>query len=344
MAITLAEPIPETRRITPTDAYNFELVEDYVVQTDAAPKDFNVDPLFFIGDPLFPAIGSSHDDQPALKFRTFASAEQTSSSRQWLFRGMKWSTWYRDAAQNFQQELYNDTLPTVADRSWTFQPQQLVMDYARVADPTGGSKFTRPVPTADFSANPEPVAVKETGEPILGLSRTIYVPICTYVRNELTPPATLVTAPLVGIVNSDVVTIDGLTCAIGTVMIQNIGISNSKTSIKSDKTRVNFRTLTYTLAVKHDGWDIEGLNAGYYAIVTEGATSSVARILVKDGLNADESKRPMRPTSTKQLIDINGKWIDTSPDDPANANWRDDIHYRVFQGAIRAPFASFNFS
>lgn len=353
MAIVTAGPIPGSTVVTGDSAYQLTLKEDWNIKTNDLPTSYaTTDPLFFIGDPLFPAIGTVHPRNSALRFRTFGSFKHESANK-WTVSGMEYSTTQRQLGSgnedDFNEDRYDDVNPLTSDRSWSFSTAQKAVEKAYVSDPTGANRFVRPVDETlfPFSADKEPVAVKETGEPILGLTETIYTPVCNYVRNELVPPNGLVTGALVGAVNSDAITLDGYPVAAKTCLIEDVQMSVVKQSMRSNGTTITFRTLTYKLIVNNEGWDIDTLNHGYYAIYTNNAAPPVAtvqRIKIVDGWDTTNNKKVPRPASTSQLIDVNGNWIDTDPSDPANANWRDKVHYRVFRVKQYVPFAPYNFS
>lgn len=349
MAIVTAGPVPGTTKVTPIDSFNMKLVEDWLVQTDDTPPVYSAtDPLFFIGDPLFPAIGSVHGRNSAFRFQTFSQATQQKTN-QWMFSGMQYSTWQRPVGLDFRRDAFIDEL--IADRSWAHSAVSKIATRGYVADPTGVTKFVRPVSAGSFSTDPEPIATKEVGEPITGVTETKYIPVCHYVRNELAPPAALVTGGLVGAVNSDAITVDGLAVPAQTCLIQDISVSNWKSSLQeSSGTQINFRTIAYQLAINEEGWDLDLLNAGYYSMSLDPASLPAfvykpARITMPDGWDKDGNKKVRRPASSPQLIDIDGKQIITDPTDADYVStWRDDIHYRVFRIKKYVAFAGFNFS
>jgi len=200
IGIVEAGPTMKSQVLRPTSSYQFELKEDWFVETDqVGPEMHEWDPLFFVGAGGFPAIGQAHDREPTLRFRTFDSMVMERLDR-YIFRGMTWSTSQRPFADDYQQNRFDNALK--ASRSWKFMAIQKPVTRAYVADPTGATKFNRPVPAANFSAQPT-IPSTVAGEVFTGLTETEYISVCTYTRNELNPPATLVTGPMIGSVNSD---------------------------------------------------------------------------------------------------------------------------------------------
>lgn len=355
MAIITAQPVPTTQVVTPSSAYQISLTEDWKVQTDEPtvgdPSDYG-NPLFFIGDPLFPGIGTAHPRSSVLLFKTFQSATQHSHTL-WTFRGMEYATDQLPLGvgleDDFEEDRYDDLNPLAADRSWNFQTVEKALDKARVSDPTGANKFDRPVDEVafPFSTDPEPVATRNVGEPILGLTRTRYLPVCTYIRNEINPPTNLLTDDLVGSVNSDAITVHGLSVPAGTCCLQDLTISSAKRSLISTGAAVAYHTMTYVLVIDKEGWDEDVLHAGYYAVEPGPVapnTPAFHRIKVPGGLDGTGARLKPVPASTPQLLDVLGEWLPTDPSLPGTTNWRDDVHYRVFRTKGRIPFAQFNFS
>jgi hypothetical protein len=325
--------------VSSSDEYQMTLTEEWEVKTDDTTGDWgSTNPLFFVGDPLFPAIGAFHDRNSYLQFKNFSSATQHTANL-WTFSGMQFVTNFVE----FNTDRFNPNNPDEAEKSWSFSTLQKVMYHAKVSDPTGQGKFDRPVDESKFpfSAANEPVAIKETGEPIAGLTQNRYIPVCTYVRNEENPPSDLVTAPLVGTVNTDTLTIDGLTVQPRTCLVQDVKVSVKKKSLAALGTK-EYRTITYTLAIDVEGWDIDLLQSGYYNMVfDEDFNTSPGRIMIADGVDSDGKKKLPAPTTTPQLIDIDGHHIITDPTDNAySANWMDDVHYRVYRVHRYAPLGS----
>ena len=344
MAIISAVPRIQTQVVRPETGVQLVLVEDWCVKTDQSTTDYtSYNPAFFWGDPLFPAIGAGHPYNTYFRFRTFASCEYEKAANQYLFKGMQFATSQRETAYAFDPDRYDDLNPNIADRSWRFGLVDTVLDKAFVADPVDD---VRPVPAVNFSANKEPVAVKETGEPMLGLKGNEYISVCDYVRNELNPPVGLVTTPIVGSVNTDAIVLDGIPVAAGMALIQDCKISTRKVSLASTGVQVYFRTLQYEFAINKRGWDDEVLQQGYYAIYTDALLRKhVGLIQLPDKPDKDGNPSPYTPAATPQLIDINGKFIDTNPSSPGySASWPSQAHYRVFRRLNYIPFAPFNFS
>jgi len=374
MVITLAQPKLETTVVTASSAYQIAVTEDWVVETDDTGGDWgNSNPLFFVGDPLFPNIGDYHARSGYLQFKSFSSATQLKANL-WNFTGMQYVT---DFIQ-FNTDRFNPANPDESEKSWSFSTLQKVMYNAQVADPTGPNKLTRPVDenVFPFSDDKEPVAIKHTAEPIAGLTRNRYIPVCTYVRNEEIVPASLITEPLEGTVNTDELTIDSLTIAPRTLLVQDVKVSNPKRSLAAIGTQ-EYRTVTYTLAIDVEGWDIDLLQMGYYHAIDEEVCVSWAtgdfelpagacvlyetlkhkeRIKIADGIDDDGRLKKPQPTSSPQLIDIEGHWINTDPSskpllpdgtpnpNPYDANWMDNVHYRVFRVHQHAALSGLNFT
>lgn len=337
MAIVTAEPIPKSRKVQPDGDLNVTCTEDWTVITDDTSQ-ATTDPLFFYGDPKFPAIGAAHENNSALFFTTFANADQESRNK-WTFKGMQWSTLKRAGALDFTTQRYDDQVRS--DKSWRFTTRQKVVSRAKIADP---NDLVRPVAPSAFGSDEEPIAVRKTGEQILGVQDIDYIPVCTYVRNELVVPTTLISGKLVGSVNTDTIVVDGLTVLPQTCLLQDISVSNVKQSPNSTGTGYNnFRTVTYQLAINPEGWDIDVLNAGFYALVEKDGQESIQRIRIADGLNASGDPNRPRPTSVKQPIDRNGNWIDTNPATNPGGTWLQDIHFRVIRVKRYIPFAGFSF-
>jgi hypothetical protein len=338
--------------VSSSDEYQMTLTEEWEVKTDVTAGDWGAaDPLFFVGDPLFPAIGAYHERNSYLQFKNFSSATQHTANF-WTFSGMQFVTDFIE----FNTDRYNPVDPNEAEKSWSFSTLQKVLYRAKVSDPTGQQKFERPVDEDKFpfSDDDEPVAIKETGEPIAGLTQNRYIPVCTYVRNEENPPSTLVTDPLVGTVNTEEMTIDGLTVPARTCLVQDVKVSVKKKSLAAIGTK-EFRTITYTLAIDVEGWDIDLLQTGYYQIVERPPIKTPERIKISDGLDSDNKPKIPTPTTVAQLIDIDGKWINTDPsatgalangdprDNPFEPDWLKNVHYRVYRVHRYADISSLNF-
>lgn len=344
MAIISAKPKIHTQKVQPEAGMQLLLTEDWIVVTNQTAADYTTyDPAFFWGDPLFPAIGGGHPYNTAFRFRTFGSCDFEKRSNTYLFKGMQFSTAQRETPYAFDPDRYDDHNPSIADRNWRFGLVDTVLDKAYVADPTND---TRPVAGDLFSLNKEPVTVRHTGEPMLGLKGNEYISVCDYTRNELNPPPGLVTVPIVGSVNTDAITIDGLDVPAGMALIQDCKISTRKVSLASTGDQVYFRTVQYEFAINKRGWDQDVLQQGYYAIFTDIALQDhVALIQLPDKPDKNGVPTPYAPASTPQLIDIDGKFIDTNPSSPDySPTWPTQAHYRVFRNLNHIPFTTFGFS
>lgn len=349
--IVSANAIAGTRRIRTTNGYQLTLIEDWHVKTDVGSVGLETDPLFFVGDPLFPAIGAAHAQNSMLRFSTFSEAKPLESSKQWMFSGMQFGTWVQPitSTTGFSESRYDappsGTNSLNATRSWAFQSISEPLTRSLVADPTGASKLTRPVASGSFTE--QQVATKYVGEPILGLSFDRYISVCTYTRNQTVVPTGLVTGALVGNVNTDAISIDGLTVPAQTCLLQDCTISDVKYSQDGGSNSIPFRTVTYQLAIDPRGWDIDVLHQGFYSMQSKPdtpATKKPGRIKVKDGWDSESKAAKTRNASTPQLLDENGEWIDTDPDVNDFATWSDKVHYRVFRNKSYVAFSGFGFS
>lgn len=342
MAITKATRQIQTQVITPIDGNQLQLVEDWFLETDDTGYG-SYNPAFFVGDPNFPAIGAGHPDNPAFRFETFGQIRHNGSANKMIATGMLFSTAQREFDDDFNADRFDDSFK--ADRSWRFMQVDQIVERAYVADPAVGD-FARPLNASAFSSTPQPIAVRNTGEPMVGLTKPGYIPVCTYTRNELATPG-LIANNWVGSVNTDSIVIDGLTVGPHRVLIQDIQVSTKKTSLiyvagANQGLPVTFRTVTYQLAVNVNGWDDEVLQQGFYTLVNNGLGGvGMELIRVADGWDSQNQGRAYKVPSSPQLIDRNGYAIETNPASlDYDPNWVNNVHYRVFRHLNHRTFAS----
>lgn len=206
------------------------------------------DPLFFIGDPLFPAIGASHPAQTNLRLKNFGRAEQNKKDKRiWDFTLIYTSDQPTIAEQsgdsNYKEDEFVDTL--IAKKSWGFKTIEIPRRPTVVSDDNGTTWTTEKSPVQTTAGEPVPA------------NESKFLPVLTYTRNELSTPAAILS--LVGSVNSDAITLDGLSVGIREALISNVTVSEWK----RDQT-YQFRTVVYTLMIDEATWDLRMLNRGFY--------------------------------------------------------------------------------
>ena len=206
------------------------------------------DPLFFVGDPLFPAIGDQHPENTGLRFQNIGQATQLEKDKsKWMFPLIYSSEQVAVADQggdaNYRENEYYDSI--IARKNWSFKSIKIPRRASVVSD-DGGSNYT---------TNPQQTATT-AGEPV-NSTETKYLPVLNYTRNELVIPPDIL--EFVGSVNSDAITVDGLAVAPDAALVSDIKISQWK---RDQATQ--YRTVSYTFILKDDLWDLDMLNRGFY--------------------------------------------------------------------------------
>jgi len=250
VAITAVNFKRENRQVSFVNGV-FTVTEPVEVFTDLALSPgatVTSDPLFFVGDPLFPTIGDVHPENSNIRFHNIGNGTPTNEKKSvWrfplIYKSNQPSTTEQSGDSNQRDDEYVNS--TIAKKSWSFKSVQIPRRRTPVSD-DDGTTFT----TADH-----PICTT-AGEPLIA-SESQYTPTCTYNRNELVVPASIMS--LVGSVNTDAITIDGIPVTARQALISDVRI----TPWKTDK-GVSFRTVTYTIMLKEDTWDLRVLNRGIY--------------------------------------------------------------------------------
>lgn len=320
----------EGRAVSYSEEGVFTVNETIHVQTDLAidpGTDVTSNPLFFIGDPLFPQIGDVHPKNGTLRFKNIGRASQMKEDKRvWAFPLVYTSAQPAITAQagdqNFKENEFVDTL--IAKKSWGFKGVQMPMRARKVSD-NGGTTW---------STNYEPTATT-AGESIAA-TEDRFIPVVTYTRNELSVPASILS--FVGSVNSDVITVDNLSVGVRKCLCSNLTISEWK----RDET-YEFRTVTYTFMLNEDTWDFRLLNRGFYE--QPNAEFGVNRIEVPNGLNEDNTARKWIPASTPQLLQYYAGITTALRLAGTNANGTmADVHYRRYQNPYLTSFGALGIS
>jgi hypothetical protein len=285
------------------------------------------DPLFFIGDPLFPEIGSVHPEQNGLRFSNIGRARQMKQDKRvWefplIYKSNQPDSTDQGGDSNYKEDEFVDTL--IAKKQWGFKSVQVPRRSSKVSDDDGATWTTYAYPTTTTA-----------GETLL-TNEDRFLPVLTYTRNELSVPTDILDIP--GSVNSDSITLDGITVGPRMALISDVKISEWKRDQLYE-----FRTVTYTIVLKPDTWDLRLLNMGFYVkeagqvpkrgqqfagMLADGTTPGIPKDLVKaallkftPGSNADDWFNG--GITRLNGDDGTGGW--TSAASPA------DIHYRRFQ-------------
>ncbi len=301
------------------------------------------DPLFFVGDPLFPEIGDTHPENTNLRFKTIGQGTMLEGDKsKWQFPLVYASNQTAKTDQggdsSFEEDEFVDA--TIAKKSWTFKSIKVPRRSTQVSD-DGGSTYT--------TGNYPPCTT--TGEPI-NVSETKYLPVLSYTRNELTTPSSVLS--FVGSVNSDSITLDGLVVAPDAALCSDVKISEWKRDQNTE-----FRTVQYQFILRDDLWDLDLLNRGFYIQTYDavGDTSTTSRIQLPAGPPPEPGKPPKKSfVTTPQLLGFTQgtgatdkakhftsntfvvKSTDTPTFDPS------DVHVRKYRHPQRTAFAGYGFN
>ena len=285
------------------------------------------DPLDFVGDVMLPSIGSAHPYNSSLFLNTVPSANFANNSLSTINFGLEYST-LRPAASQFQRERYIDS--TTADKSWSFRQTAIPVEEAYVSDDAG----------ATFSSSKKPVQ-STLGELFVpGITKTRYMPVCRYVRNETVTPAGILTVP--GCVNNDSVTIDGKSVTARQALIVSLGVSSWKRF-----EGYNFRTVDYEIVIKDDGWDESILNKGfYYWQPLTGGGFKRQRVLIPNGIDDEGNERPWVYAEEPVVLDKDGMYLAKFVTLPGAGHAESDFvpHYRKFRYHTAISFSALGFT
>lgn len=343
MAITSLEySRAGAQRTVSYDGAVFTVNEPVIIETDDTVGTSTTNPLFFVGDPMFPAIGDAHPEEGNLRFHNIGSASQKKEhigvwDMTLIYKSNQPDTTTEGGDPNFNQDRYDN--PTIANKQWSFKSVQMPRRPSVVSDDD----------QATYSDDAMPITTT-AGEPIM-VTESKYLPVCTYTRNELTVPNALLS--FVGSVNNDSITIDGLPVAPGAALVSNVSISDWKRDQGT-----YFRTVTYMFTLNDDTWDLQLLNRGIYGRVVADDGSEVEPVKVP-GYDKDSNLVPAR---TPQLLKYTGN---TWRDDGTNTalenflggtttrfEWRDALtaetpasfHVRYFRHPQYTAFTPYGFS
>lgn len=327
----------EGRSVSYSEEGVFTVNETIHVQTNLAIDpggDVTSNPLFFIGDPLFPQIGDVHPKNSTLRFKNIGRATQMKEDKRvWAFPLVYTSSQPAITAQagdqNFKEDEFVDTL--IAKKTWGFKGVQMPMRARKVSDDGG----------VTWSTNYEPTATT-AGESIAA-TEDRFLPIVTYTRNELLVPPSIL--DLVGSVNSDVITVDNLSVDVRKCLCSNLTISEWK----RDET-YEFRTVTYTFMLNEDTWDFSLLNRGFYERLldaTTGLVGSESRVEVPNGKNEDGQARKDIPAASPRLLKYDAATDVTTgirfTGEGANGDMS-DVHYRRYRNPYLTSFGALGIS
>jgi hypothetical protein len=116
-------------------------------------------------------------------------------------------------------------------------------------------------------------------------------------------------------INSDAITIGGLSIGIGKAKMQNLSIGQSQL-----RNGVTFYPLSFQIKIKNDGWKFEPLSTGFSQLIVN-FPDGVATIEKVDCVNAGDQK----PVSEPAMLDDRGAQIDS--EDPADGHFMEfDIY------------------
>jgi len=293
------------------------------------------DPLFFVGDPLFPEIGDPHPENSNIRFQTIGQGTMLEGDKsKWQFPLVYSSAQVAATDQggdsDFKEDEYVDS--SRAKKSWSFKTVKVPRRPSQVSD-DGGFTFT--------GANYFPTTT--AGEPI-NVTESNYLPVLNYTRNELaTPPSVL---SFVGSVNSDSITLDGVSVSPEAALCSDVRISEWK---RDQGTQ--FRTVQYTFMLKDDLWDLDLLNRGFYLRTYD---------LVEDTSTPHWAELPTGPggtdvrVATPQLLGFTQGTGATDKDRAFTSNTflldasptvdNSDVHVRKYRHPQRTAFAGYGFS
>ena len=287
------------------------------------------DPLAFRGSVLLPAVGEAHPDNADLILRGVSGQPAIDGSlKAWNF-DLTWSTIALEADRHDPQR-YDDS--TRATKVWTHRAVQEPVEEAYVSDDGGTT----------FSVSKGPVANTVGDVFVPGITRTKYLPVCSYSRNQLTVAAATLKLP--GYVNNDSFTLDGISITAGQAMILAADVS----AIKRDAV-YEFRTVDFQIIIREEGWDDKILNRGFYVLVSVpivgiGTISVRQRALVRNGgTDAGDEREWVEPTDPVTL-DANSlnqeMYQQLNPSDPSGFT----PHWRFFRHLNFTSFSSFGFT
>ncbi len=287
------------------------------------------DPLDFVGDVMLPSIGSPHPYNASLFLNSVPSASFAQGSLSAINFACEYST-IRISASQFQRDRYIDS--TTADKSWSFRQTAIPVEKAYVSDDDGST----------WSSSEKPVQ-NTLGELFIpGLTKTRYMPVCRYVRNETVTPTGILNLP--GSVNNDSITIDGKSVTARQALIVSLGVSSWKRF-----EGYSFRTVDYEIIVKDDGWDESVLNKGfYYWAPLSPSGFKKERVLVPNGIDEDGNERPWVYAEEPVVLNLAGMHlakfvkIGTSPHGGAEADFVP--HYRKFRYHSAVSFSALGFA
>jgi hypothetical protein len=289
------------------------------------------DPLFFVGDPLFPEIGDVHPENNNLRFTTIGQGTMLEGDKsKWQFPLVYSSNQTAIADQggnsNFEDDEFVDA--SIARKSWSFKSIKVPRRASPVSD-DGGTSYTT------NSYFPGTTA----GEPI-NVTETAYLPVLSYTRNELATPSSVLT--FVGSVNSDAITLDGLSVAPDAALCSDVKISEWKRD-----QAVQFRTVQYQFILKDSLWDLELINRGFY--VRESTDPKPSHAELPAGPSGKKT-----PVTTPQLLGFTQGTGATDKDkflssetfllDASATVDPSDVHVRQYKHPQRAAFAGYGFS
>ena len=285
------------------------------MQTDAE----TVDPLFFYGDPALPAVGVQHPENPWLRLKGVPSGTAIDKSLTAWNCDLVWTTKTLDPDYH-EPDRYDDSLR--ATKRWSHRILEEPVAKAYVSD-DGGSTF---------GGSPEPVASTAGEIYVPGLTKNRYLPVCTYTRNELSVPSAILSLP--GAVNSDSITIDGLAVTAGQALIASVEVSEWKRFFTW-----SFRTVTYEIVLKPEGWDDVVLNQGLIII----KSGTPERAMLYDGLDVDSDERPL--VQATEPVPLNSSSRNRDSYDTASPDYTNFTpHYRVFRHLTYTAFSAYAFS
>lgn len=293
------------------------------------------DPLVFLGDPLLPAIGVEHTEQPLLRLKGVGGVSAPiDRSLKALNFTLIWTTAQVELGggngSGFNKDRYDDA--DRADKSWSHNTIQEPVEKAYVSDDGGTT----------FSVDEVPVANTLDDLYIPGLTRNRYLPVCHYVRNELAVPATILSLP--GTVNNDEFTLDGLDVGIGQALISACPVSAWKRFESTE-----FRTVSYEIMLREEGWDEELLNKGFWhqpGIVASDpfvAVGPIERVKLPNGETDDAGQKIWVVAEEPVTLDINGQHLQWYVENGGSEELFTP-HFRRFRYLQRTSFGALGFT
>ncbi len=288
------------------------------------------DPLFFVGDVLFPSIGDPHPENSAVRFASIGQGTQLEGDKsKWSFDLVYSSDQPGVSDQSGDSNFKDDEFVnvTIARKSWSFKSVVAPRRATKFSD-DGGVTWSDGLYTTQTTA----------GEPI-NSTETKYLPVLNYTRNELSTPASVIS--FVGSVNSDSISLDGLAVAPDAALVSDIKISEWKRDQSSQ-----FRTVQYTFILRDDLWDLDMLNQGFY-VKPRDEDSFIGKKPAGPELKLANVTKPQMlkfdaglggPNDEARFFESETSIIDFSSVSP------DQVHYRKFQHPQRTVFAGYGFS